>query len=217
MYQKNTFDTNHVPCPTNMPRRSSFTALQSTQFTHAVDTLQATGRLLVDLLAIDASGPAHEPRGIVHCAESTDGGADALVHEIAWDDDPEGVHEDKVAPVVCGLGARVRYVEDVVVEHGGCIVEHIAVELAERDDELEGVAQGMIVGDQAGGDEGAGPPESLQTAVSVMAGSDEGRRLTAVTVSMQSTKASCVRYRESLRLYSFHSCPNRSCMLPMRL
>jgi hypothetical protein len=34
--------------------------------------------------------------------------------------------------------------------------------------------------------------------------------LTAVTVSMHRTKGSEVRYRESERAYSFHSCPNRS-------
>lgn len=36
-----------------------------------------------------------------------------------------------------------------------------------------------------------------------------GRR-TAVTVSMQSTKGSEVKYRESESAYSFHSWPNRS-------
>lgn len=39
---------------------------------------------------------------------------------------------------------------------------------------------------------------------------------TAVMVSMQSTNASCVRYRESESEYSFHSCPNKSCIPPIR-
>jgi hypothetical protein len=41
-------------------------------------------------------------------------------------------------------------------------------------------------------------------------------KLTAVMLSMQSTNASRVKYRLSLKLYSFHSCPNRSCLPPMR-
>jgi hypothetical protein len=53
-----------------------------------------------------------------------------------------------------------------VVEHGGCIVENVAVELAERDDELEGVAEGVVVGDKTGGDEGEGTPEGLSLIVS---------------------------------------------------
>jgi hypothetical protein len=49
----------------------------------------------------------------------------------------------------------------VVVEHGGGVVEDVAVELAEGDDELERVAQGVVVSDERGGDEGEGAPEGL--------------------------------------------------------
>jgi hypothetical protein len=42
-------------------------------------------------------------------------------------------------------------------------------------------------------------------------------KLTAVTVSMQSTNGSEVRYRESEKAYSFHSCPNRSWAGPIRV
>jgi len=39
--------------------------------------------------------------------------------------------------------------------------------------------------------------------------------LTAVTVSMQSTNGSLVRYLESENAYSFQSCPKRSCAGPI--
>ena len=41
-------------------------------------------------------------------------------------------------------------------------------------------------------------------------GREEGTQ-TAVIVSMQSTKGSCVKYRESESAYSFHSWPKMSC------
>ena len=40
-------------------------------------------------------------------------------------------------------------------------------------------------------------------------------RLTAVTVSIHNTNGSEVRYLESESEYSFHICPNRSCMAGM--
>lgn len=46
---------------------------------------------------------------------------------------------------------------------------------------------------------------------------DSGPQQTAVTVSMHSTNAFCVWYLESDNEYSFHNCPNKSCMLPIRL
>lgn len=45
---------------------------------------------------------------------------------------------------------------------------------------------------------------------------DSGPQKTAVMVSMHSTKASCVWYRESESEYSFQSWPNRSCIAGMR-
>lgn len=84
-----------------------------------------------------------------------------MPHEVTRDDDPEGVHQDKVAPVVELLRARVRQVEDVVVEQRGSVVQDVAVELAKGDDELGRVAQRVVNGDEVGGEEGAGAPEDL--------------------------------------------------------
>lgn len=60
------------------------------------------------------------------------------------DDDPEEVHEEVVAPKVVGLGPAVGNVKDVMVEHAGGVVEDVAVELAQRDDDLQGVTQGAV-------------------------------------------------------------------------
>lgn len=49
-----------------------------------------------------------------------------------------------------------------MVEERGGVVEHITVELAERNNELEGVAERVIDGDEIGGDEGAGAPKDLE-------------------------------------------------------
>lgn len=60
------------------------------------------------------------------------------------DDDPEEVHEEVVAPKVVGLGPAVGDVKDVMVEHAGGVVEDVAVELAQRDDDLQGVTERAV-------------------------------------------------------------------------
>jgi hypothetical protein len=75
-------------------------------FRDCAKSLYAEKRL-VDLLAVGASRLRNELGGIVDGAERTDCRVDTLDHQQTRDDDPEGVHEDEVAPVVCGLRARV--------------------------------------------------------------------------------------------------------------
>lgn len=79
-----------------------------------------------------------------------------------------------------------------MVEHAGGIVQNAAVDLAGRDYDLEGVAQGMRGCDKSGDDEAEGAPEELRGWSAV---NDRGRewRHTAVMVSMQRTKGSEVR------------------------
>lgn len=79
-----------------------------------------------------------------------------------------------------------------MVEHAGRIVENAAVDLAGRDDDLEGVAQGVRGCDQSGDDEAERAPEELR---GVSVANDRGGkwRHTAVMVSMQRTKGSEVR------------------------
>jgi hypothetical protein len=48
-----------------------------------------------------------------------------------------------------------------VIEHACRIVQNIAVQLAERNDGLEGVTERVIGCDEAGGEEGEGTPEGL--------------------------------------------------------
>ena len=108
-------------------------------------------------------GLLQQLRGVVDGAEGANGGVDALVHKVARNDDPEEVHENEVAPVVGCLRASVRDVEDVMVEQRGRVVQNIAVELTERDDQLQGVAERVVDGDQIGGDEGERAPKGLST------------------------------------------------------
>ena len=54
--------------------------------------------------------------------------------------DPDEVHQEVVAPEIQELGAAVHDTLVVVVEHAGRIVQNAAVNLACRDDDLEGVA-----------------------------------------------------------------------------
>jgi hypothetical protein len=131
--------------------------------------------------------------GIVDSLESANGSIDTLVHQVAGDNNPESVHQDKVAPVVGGLGAGVGNIEDVVVEERGRVVENVTVELAQRDDELQRVAQRVVDGDEVGGEEGEGTPEGLRTSISKLFPADARQIHTAVTVSMHKTKASWVR------------------------
>lgn len=111
-----------------------------------------------------------------------------------------------------------------MVEQAGGVIENDAVELAVRDDDLEGVAKGVVAGYHVGDYITEGSPEELIDLVSRCNGRVGGflvfKRLryigrqlgqarkserTAVIVSMQRTNASCVRYRESERAYSFQS------------
>jgi hypothetical protein len=101
--------------------------------------------------------------------------------------------------------------------------------LADADDDLEGVAEGVRVRDEEREEEADGAPGELVLSLSViglgiMVGEwmvekrweKQGRgRQTAVTVSMQRTKGSEVRYLESESAYSFHNCPKRSCAGPI--
>jgi len=51
-------------------------------------------------------------------------------HLTAWDDDPDEVHEEKVAPEIVGFRPTICQVLVVMVEHAGGIVENIAINLA---------------------------------------------------------------------------------------
>lgn len=94
-----------------------------------------------------------QPLGLVERVKSPPRCAHSGIDEIERNDNPEGVHEHKVTPEVKRLRARVRTVEEVVVEQARGIVEHVAVELSERDDDLEWIAERVVGRDEAGGHE----------------------------------------------------------------
>lgn len=49
----------------------------------------------------------------------------------AWNDNPDEVHEEKVAPEIVGFRPTVCQVLVVMIEHAGGIVENVAIYLAE--------------------------------------------------------------------------------------
>lgn len=119
-----------------------------------------------------------------------------------------------------------------MIKHASGIVEDQAVDLSHADDDLQGVAEGVGGGDEGCDDEAEGTPcelfparESAKTPTKNVKGGVldgktldlERRKLTAVTVSIQSTNGSLVKYLLSLNAYSFHNCPNKSCAPPIRI
>jgi hypothetical protein len=104
--------------------------------------------------------------------------------------------------------------------------------LTNADDDLEGVAEGVRIRDEEREEKADGAPGKLFSVLSVIGlefvggaagewtvkkwrGEAKGGRQTAVTVSMQRTKGSEVKYLESESAYSFHNCPKRSCAGPI--
>lgn len=59
---------------------------------------------------------------------------------------PNEVHEEVIAPEIVWFGSAVRQPGVVMVKHAGRIVEHITVELAGRDDRLEGMTERVVNG-----------------------------------------------------------------------
>jgi hypothetical protein len=82
--------------------------------------------------------------------------------------------------------------ERVVIKEAGAVVEDEAVDLARGDERLQRVTQRVVNGDHDGDDETTGTPDKLWHASKEVPQVRAGL-LTAVTVSMQSTKESCVR------------------------
>lgn len=119
------------------------------------------------LLALYESEPSPCPRlfTLLHLLQALElgkrplGGTDALKDQGTGDDDPEGVAQEVVGPEIVVLGPAVVF---LVHEHGegaGGVVQDVAIDLADADDELERVAQGVAGHDGVGDEEGDGAPE----------------------------------------------------------
>lgn len=98
---------------------------------------------------------------LIQRLESLRSPSDTLNDEDQWDHNPEAVHQNKVSPVVVCFRAGVCSVKNVVVENACRVVQDVAVELAERNNNLKSVPEGVICRNQAGGEEGERAPESL--------------------------------------------------------
>lgn len=94
-----------------------------------------------------------------------------------------------------------------MVEHGGGIVKNQSVHLSNANDDLKRVSERVRGSNEVGNEEAHWAPGELLNHQSVQAlqvSKGPGTQ-TAVTVSMQSTNGSEVKYLESESAYSFHS------------
>jgi hypothetical protein len=56
---------------------------------------------------------------------------------------PDEIHEEVIPPEIQKLRTRISNLLVVMIKHAGCIVQNQPVDLADADDDLEGVAEGM--------------------------------------------------------------------------
>lgn len=83
-----------------------------------------------------------------------------LSDEQQGNDNPEEVAEEVVSPEVESLRSAVDNVVDDLLESTDGIVENITIQLAQADDDLEGVAQRVVGDDEVGAEKGHGTPEN---------------------------------------------------------
>lgn len=86
--------------------------------------------------------------------------ADALLDEQQRNNNPEEVAEEVVSPEVESLRSAVDNVVDNLLERADGVVQDVAVQLAQADDELEGVAQRVLGNDEVDAEEGHWAPEN---------------------------------------------------------
>jgi hypothetical protein len=139
----------------------------------------------------------------------------ALVEEKAWYDNPDEVHEDEVEPEIVCFRTTVAEVFVVVVEQACGVVEDVSVNLPDRDDCLDRIAEWVLSKDQIDGDEGQRTPEECSNCFHA---ENEWlhfvrRRSSLAMVELTSD----VMYLLSLNAYSFHSWPNKSIAGAMRV
>ena len=72
--------------------------------------------------------------------------------------DPNEVHEKVVEPKIISLRPAILYIVVVEVEHGCGVVQDIAIDLTEANNELQRVAKGMRLGNVEGDDVAHWPP-----------------------------------------------------------
>lgn len=75
-------------------------------------------------------------------------------------DNPEEVAEKVVSPEVESLRSAVDNVVDNLLESADSIVENITIQLAQADDDLEGVAERVVGDDEVDAEKGHGTPEN---------------------------------------------------------
>ena len=83
------------------------------------------------------------------------------------DNNPKQVHKHIVPIKVIGLRSRVRLVKHVMVKHARGIVEHVAVELAQRHNDLQRMAQGVLGRNHVCHDKRQGAPADLSQRLAI--------------------------------------------------
>lgn len=96
----------------------------------------------------------------LYLGEHLCGLADALLDEQQGNNNPEKVAEEVVSPEVESLRSAVDNVVDDLLERADGVVQDVAVQLAQADDELERVAQRVLGNDEVDADEGHWAPEN---------------------------------------------------------
>jgi hypothetical protein len=85
--------------------------------------------------------------------------ADALLDEKQGNNNPEEVAEEVVGPEVESLRSAVDNIVDDLLERADGVVQDVTIQLAQADDELEGMAQRMVDNDEVDAEEGHWAPE----------------------------------------------------------
>lgn len=84
----------------------------------------------------------------------------------SWNNHPDEVHKEVIEPEVVRLGSAIDQAEEVFVERISRIVENVAVNLAEGDDQLQGLTEGVLDGDIVGDEERKRSPAHLNNQIS---------------------------------------------------
>lgn len=97
--------------------------------------------------------------------KSPDSLPDALDEQRHGDHDPDKVAEEVVPPEVEALGTAVDDLEDALAEEAGTIVEEVAVDLAQADDELQRESDRVVLDGGPGQEKREGTPDERSDAL----------------------------------------------------
>lgn len=80
-------------------------------------------------------------------------------HQSQRNDNPKGIAQHKISPVVVTLRAGVGHPVHILIVPANNVVQHITIELAHADEQLERVSPGVVRDGGVGDEEGQRAPE----------------------------------------------------------